>query len=262
MSLLVVVFLIATDSIAASTGQADAGTLRLFVFHDSNANGFQDTGEPPMQGVFIEASSPCGQSQSGETDQDGLIVWDNVCADFWTVTETVPADAEPTTPTTVVTSVQSQEIADVIFGNRYLGNLEILKFEDLNGDGQHQVNDEPPWSGVTINWVSEEINELGSCITDDQGYCHLTDLPVGEYIITEILPPNSTVFEDIQQTAIVRWGVTLKVEFANRKLGDLEILKYEDLNGNGVARCRRATLAGCDHPLGERMGRFRLLRHR
>ena len=60
------------------------------------------------------------------------------------------------------------------------------------------------------------------------------DFPVGEYTITEILPANSIVVGDVEQTVTLAWGETARVEFANRKLGDLEILKYEDLNGNGV----------------------------
>jgi len=44
-----------------------------------------------MEDVFIEASSPCGQSFSGTTAADGSIVWDRCCVGTWSITESVPS---------------------------------------------------------------------------------------------------------------------------------------------------------------------------
>ncbi|MCP4165591.1 MAG: hypothetical protein GY759_06820 [Chloroflexi bacterium] len=207
------------------------GGLTVFKYEDLDGDGQHDDGEPPWEDVDITAESACGQSVSGQTDDDGIVSWSDLCVGAWTVSETVPENSAATTPTTVSTTIASDQTASVTFGNQRLGNLEIFYFEDKNGDGFQDPID-LPWPGVEVTW-SNEWGDTAGCTTDAQGECSYSDLPVGDYEVTASVPVNAVPTLPTLKSPAVVAGETAAVKFAARRLGELRIFKFEDRNGNG-----------------------------
>ena len=216
-----------------NVGNATApGGIEVLKFHDHNGNGQQDAGDAPLKDVHFDASSPCGQTATGDSDDNGSVSWSPLCVGTWSVTETVPTHYRPTTGATATTAVTSDVTSTVLFGNQGLGSLIVFKFEDKNGNGVQDAG-EPAWSGVNVAYENE-YGDSDACTTDDSGLCTFSDVPEGAYTVTETLPPSSAPIISDAFTATIVTGQTVTVTFPNRKLGILDVFKFEDKNGNGV----------------------------
>ena len=208
------------------------GGIEVLKFHDRNGNGVRDPGEGPLRGVRFDASAPCGMTRTGASDDDGAVQWPDLCVGTWTITETEPANYRLTTPGVQTVVVTSNVTSTVIFGNQGLGNLAVVKFEDINGNGVQDPG-EGFWSGVNVVYENE-YGDTDSCTTDQNGECLFELVPEGRYTVTEILPPNSTPTSSDTYTATVQPSATVTVTFPNRRLGFLKIIKFEDVNGSGA----------------------------
>ncbi len=219
------------------------GGLEAFKFEDRDGDGVQDVGEPPLGGVTIHAESTgCGQSMNGVTAADGYVRWPNRCVGSWTVSETPPPGFSPTAAISQTVAVSSQMTTTVRFGNRGIGGLLLRKFEDRDGDGVRDPGD-PPWPGVLMTWNSE-FGGNGACGTDALGECAVPNLPAGAYTVTETLPPSSQAIGGAQRYPAVTAGMTTTVEFANRRLGSLQVHIFFDIDGNGVQDAGEPNEAG------------------
>ena len=125
--------------------------------------------------------------------------------------------------------------ANVTFANRRIGNLRIFKFEDANGN-QLQDAGEGPVQGVTIT-VQSPAGTLSTKTTDLNGLAVWNAIPIGAYRVTETLPAGWQATLPLPPlppaaTATVPFNGTANVTFANRRIGNLRIFKFEDANGN------------------------------
>ena len=208
------------------------GTLTTIVFEDRNGNGQRDPGELVMSNIPIQANSPCGQSINGSTGANGSLTWTERCVGPWTVTETVPADYVPTTPTTVNTTVNSGGVTTVIFGIwRTPGGLEIIKFDDRNGNGQRD-----PGEGLLADVSFAGRSPCGQSkngVTTGVTPLRWPGLCADTWVVTETVPSGYEVTTPATQSTTVRVGMTSTLSFGNRALSQLEIFKFEDNNGNG-----------------------------
>lgn len=212
---------------------APPGGLEVFKFEDQDGDGVRDAGEPPLGGVSIHAESTgCGQSVDGITAGDGFVRWPGRCVGTWTVTETPPAGFTPTTTISQTVMVSSQMTATVQFGNRGLGGLVLRKFEDRDGDGVRDAED-LPWPGILMTW-NNQFGNNGACNANAQGECAFSALPAGAYTVTETLPPFSQSIGSPVRFPTVSAGMTTTVEFANRRLGNLQVHIFFDINGDGI----------------------------
>ena len=216
------------------------GNLRVFKFEDANGNQLQDAGEGPVQGVTITVQSPAGTLSTKTTDLNGLAVWNAIPAGTYRVTETLPAGWQatlplPPLPPAATATVPFNGTANVTFANRRIGNLRIFKFEDANGN-QLQDAGEGPVQGVTIT-VQSPAGTLSTKTTDLNGLAVWNAIPVGAYRVTETLPAGWQATLPLPPlppaaTATVPFNGTANVTFANRRIGNLRIFKFEDANGN------------------------------
>jgi len=122
------------------------------------------------------------------------------------------------------------------------GTVNITKYEDLNGDGIRQ-GDEPGVAGWNFQVTSPNINPLGAPqttghSTDGAGNIELTDVPVGNYTVQELLPsPNPSGWAAtgiMTQTFTLADGQTRNLEFGNARRTSLCGTVFKDLNANHV----------------------------
>ena len=112
------------------------------------------------------------------------------------------------------------------------GSLQIVKFNDRNGNGVRDSG-EPGVPGVLFRLVIQG-QTLGE-ITDQNGEILWSDVPIGSYQVTEVVPPGSVATTPNPVTAQVTANATSTVLFGNRIIpGALEALVYVDINGDGV----------------------------
>jgi YVTN family beta-propeller protein len=208
------------------------GAIEVVKFYDIDGDGVRDAGEPPLD-ITVNASSPCGQSASGNTGPDGTITLSSLCVGTWTVTETVPSGYSPTTPVAATVSVASGMTATVTFGNWALpGALEATKFEDINGNGVQDPG-EPPLD-VYVE-ASASCGEWVSGNTGPDGTISWPDRCVGTWTVTETVPSGYSATLPVVATTTVTSSITSTVTFANWITpGALEVVKFNDRNGNGV----------------------------
>jgi YVTN family beta-propeller protein len=142
------------------------------------------------------------------------------------------------------------------------GNLQVYKFDDFNGNGV-QDPDEGPVPGV---WIQIQPMPGSLCPSDPariptgiDGVALWTDIAIGEYLVTELVPAGREPTLPISGTVTVTIGVTSAITFANRippsaitglvwydpdgdgatdpgepGLGSIPVLLYGDSDGDGL----------------------------
>ena len=180
------------------------------------------------------------ETDSGTTDANGILVFSNKEVGDYTVTETMKSgwhstDPGGTAPYQKPATVPFNDTAVVTFYNEEeIGDLEIFKYEDINGNGAYDSATESGLEGWDLDisgpWA-------GSGTTNSSGYLTFSDIPVGTYTIEEtILSGWRCTDPDAsgQDTADVTTGSIAEVDFGNQELGDLRIFKYHDENNNSA----------------------------
>jgi hypothetical protein len=217
------------------------GTLEIFKFNDLNGNGvYNPTAETPLANWHYHITGPGGYNSSGNTDGSGLIVKTGLAPGNYTVTETVQAGWTVTTANPQTGTVPAEGGKRLNFGNIETetplvqpGNLEIFKFNDLNGNGVYDPTAETPLA----NWHYTITGPGGYSsfgVTDESGLIVLLDLGLGDYTVTETVQPGWTVTTANPQIGTLSEGAGKRLNFGNRQPGVLQIFKFNDLNGNGV----------------------------
>ena len=175
---------------------------------------------------------PSGTTETKLTGADGYAAWNAIPVGSYRITETLPVSWRATLPVVVTTPVTYNTTADVTFANQRLGNLRVFKYEDVNGNGLRDAG-EGPVQGVTVT-VRYPSGATATKLTGADGYAAWNAIPVGSYRITETLPVSWRATLPVVVTTPVTYNTTADVTFANQRLGNLRVFKYEDVNGNGL----------------------------
>ena len=120
---------------------------------------------------------------------------------------------------------------DVTFANQRLGNLRVFKYEDIDGDGQRDAG-EGPVQGIAVT-ARFPSGVTETKLTAADGYTAWNAIPVGSYRVTETLPAGWRAILPPAVVAGVNFNATTDVTFANQRLGNLRVFKYEDIDGDG-----------------------------
>ena len=177
------------------------------------------------------------ESDSGATDANGILLFTDLEVGDYTITETLKSGWHCTDPGASLqkdVTVVFNETAVVTFENEEeIGDLEIFKYEDVNGNGV-QDGGEAGLEGWAFS-ISGPVMDSGT--TNSSGYLTFSDIPVGTYTIEETILPGWRCTDpgaSGQDTADVITGQTATVDFGNQELGDLRIFKYHDENNSGT----------------------------
>jgi YVTN family beta-propeller protein len=210
---------------------AERGNLHVYKFNDVNGDGKQQAGEGPLQDVLVRMRNPYGDIVGKYTGADGWITWDGIAIGDYQLTETVPTGYRATLPVSQPATVNIDATTYVTFANQPLGNLRVFKYEDIDGDGQRDTG-EGPVQGIAVT-VRFPSGTTATQATGADGYTVWNAIPVGSYRITETLPVGWRAILPASISAEVGFNATTDVTFANQRLGNLRVFKYEDLDGDG-----------------------------
>jgi YVTN family beta-propeller protein len=122
------------------------------------------------------------------------------------------------------------------------GNLHVYKFNDINGDGKQQAG-EGPIQGVLVR-MRNPYGDIVGKYTGADGWITWDGIAIGEYQLTESVPPGYRATLPISQPATVNIDATTYVTFANQQLGNLRVFKYEDIDGDGQRDAGEGSVQG------------------
>ena len=177
-------------------GNYVAGSIHAFWFHDLDANGVQDPGEPPHEGVELTLTGIDGKGNAVSfppvlTDAAGQADWLDLDPGVYSLQATLVAPWQPSTPLVVddITVRSRQEwvaqagqadlppesprqemildedgdgVPDLAFGDYLFGSIHGQKFDDANADGV-QNPEEVGANGITI--TLDGVDSIGNVVS-------------------------------------------------------------------------------------------------
>jgi len=232
---------------AANFGNYQTATISGYKWHDLDADGTWDEGEPPLEGWRIQL-----EGQEKRTEADGRYAFEDLRPGTYTVTEVVPegwTQSYPGPPnySHPITVSSGQVVAGTYgeaeppnFGNYTSGGIEGYKWHDLDGNGAWDPG-EPGLVGWTI-----EVEGQGKVTADTQdgGRYSFGNLKPGTYTVREIVPDGwkqsyprnpdeHTVTIISGQIVRGRSGLHESPNFGDFAAALKRGVKFEDLDGDG-----------------------------
>jgi uncharacterized repeat protein (TIGR01451 family) len=246
--------------------EESTGVITVQKFHDLNADGIWDSGEPAIGpdgslfqciselgtlGVLHTAEEPCESTAGGwpvdvsetlpvvSNDYWTPVTIDSLAADTYTITEAgfaewivsaayVDGDNQGATDSVSVTvSGLPNDNHSVVFGNFMLGSIWGVKYEDRDGDGVRDTG-EPGIGGVTIE-LEDSDGIILSTITSADGTFHFEDLMPGSYTLRELLTGQWFASTPASRDIVVLSGAMDDYAFGNYLPADVQVEK----SGNG-----------------------------
>jgi len=194
---------LAPGGVASAAG----GTVSGYKFWDINGNGVRDPDEPGLNGWDIKLEdaqgNDVGSAITGDGDwlagyyeftgiDAGTYTVREVMQDGWRATAQLVNDVddgEASDEQAVVSVGSDGEIATVDFGNNGFGDFVILKYEDANGTGDRDSEEQllGGWE-FTVEWKPFFTTQwLGhwNVVTEGDGRVALDNVPPGNYRVRE-----------------------------------------------------------------------------
>ena len=203
-------------------------------WYDVDGDGELDNDEEGLEGWTIYLDD----NNNGELDDDETFTITDEEGNYsftlpegsYTVAEVPQEGWEQTAPadgTYEVSLAAGESEENLNFGNQALpGEISGSKWHDLNGNGDRDP-DEPGLEGWTIYLDTNENGELDederSTVTDENGEYVFDNVPIGRYIVAEVLQEN--------------WEQTYPLGFVNEptQLTDNDFYEYSpQISGNNV----------------------------
>jgi uncharacterized surface anchored protein len=106
----------------------------------------------------------------------------------------------------------------VTFGNNPLCSLEIVKLDSVTKN---------PLSGAMFDVTKANGEKIGSYRTDASGKILIPDITEGTYVVSETAAPDGYILSAAPQNVNVSGGRLVSVEFLNKPLSGIEIIKLD-----------------------------------
>jgi uncharacterized repeat protein (TIGR01451 family) len=219
-------------------GNTDYASVSVFKFNDRDGDGGWD--EAPLEEGLIRSftlegpAGPSSETTTAATDSSGNLKFEHLKPGTYTLTESALSGwfAGSTWPVTF--TLVGGEAYSIDVPNTEFAKVDVFKFNDLDGDGNW--DDEP---GLAREFRLEGPAGPSSAVvtgtTDADGNLSFTGLKPGSYTLDE-----ETVVGWYQSTSAVpaefdlTGGETKAFQVGNTQYGDLNGIKFNDLNGNGA----------------------------
>ena len=194
------------------------------------------TGEP-LSGVQFRITEVNGSyNELHFTNQNGLIVLENLNPGAYTVTEVKPRDGYVGDDTVYTVYLEENKTTTLELSNLRKPDLFIQKVDSITGSPISGVKFQI-WRG-SDNTKTGEYNDLRIYYTDAQGLIHLEQVETGWYKIKELEPaPGFTVKQPDTQEIYLAAGKDYTVVFENTPKNAIIIEKYDSVTGEPLAGC-------------------------
>jgi protocatechuate 3,4-dioxygenase beta subunit len=237
-------------------------------FHDLNANGIWDVGEPGLANWTIRALQGGNVVATTLTDANGYYYF-LLTPGTYTFEEVCPANSgwrqSVPGPTTTAANCGANKITETLvlgqpshdnnFGNFQNATKSGYKFHDLNANGAWDGN-EPALAGWTIKAFQNNV-EVASTTTDANG-AYSFSLTPGSYSIREVCPANSgwrqsypgpittaaNCGANTHEITLTSGQVDENNNFGNFRNATKSGYKFHDLNANSAWDAGEPALAG------------------
>jgi len=221
-------------------------TITIFKFNDVNGNGQYDLGIDSGMVWTFEVTDPKGVVTTVTTDSSGGVLFTATMAGVYTVEEIPVMGWNPTTPTVQTVTVTSGQAtpSDLYFGNFKCVDVVLFKYEDKNGNGIYD-NDDEPIEGWSINVLNSTDGDPVTLTTDADGkiYLHYCGYE-SSVLVWEIVPegwcqitPQAMYYEfQVTSGTVVNLATELEqyqYDFGNFEFVRITVFKFWDKCSNG-----------------------------
>jgi len=221
-------------------------------FHDKNANGLKNDGEPPLSGWQIQLKDESDNllqtaTTSSDPGKEGVYEFIDLQPGTYRVYEVQQDGWIQTAPEQKYHTVTLSNMPSRgnMFGND-LVRVSGMKFEDLNGNGARDAG-EPGIDGWTIRLMNG-ATEVARTVTAADGSYSFAGVAPGSYTVEEVLQPGWTQSYPPSGTHTITLASgdagASNLDFGNYRATGLSGLKFEDRNGNGAKDAGEPGLAG------------------
>ncbi|MCA9382168.1 hypothetical protein KC660_02045, partial [Candidatus Dojkabacteria bacterium] len=180
-----------------------------------------------------------GWMQTATTGENGTYSFGNVPMGAYMVTETLKDGWMQYEHPDALNVGEGQEVDNVNFGNFKLGEINGVKFNDLNKNGQRDQG-EVGLQYWTIYLKTRE-GDIAKTETDKNGEYSFEGLKKGAYLVCEVMQDGWVITTTGDESDLCEGPFNVdssamfnNVMFGNYQYGHIGIFKFEDVNGNGV----------------------------
>jgi uncharacterized cupredoxin-like copper-binding protein len=199
----------------------------------------------PLQGAKFSVTKANGEVVgSYTTEADGKVLISNLDEGVYVVGEVTAPDGYQIDETPKNVTVTSGKLATVEFVNKPFSGIEILKLDSVS---------KTPLPGAAFTVERSNGEKIGTYKTDVAGKIIVSGLTEGTYIVSETDAPDGYILDAGPQTVIVKSGKLTEVEFTNKPLAGLQIVKLDSVSRQPIAGVEFA-VSKMD---GERVGTFK-----
>jgi uncharacterized surface anchored protein len=174
----------------------------------------------PLAGATFKVERSNGANiGTFRTDGTGKILVGTLTEDTYVVSEAAAPqgyrlDSEPQ-----IIVVQGGKLQSVEFLDKPLSGIEIIKTDEFS---------HAPLTGATFTVERDNGEKIGTYKTDTAGKIIVSDLENGTYIVAETIAPQGYIRDESPKTVIVKSGKLTAVEFTNKPLSGIEIVKTDN----------------------------------
>lgn len=240
----IVVTLVSGGAATANFGDQQVGTISGKVFDDHDGDGVIDANENGIAAVTVTLLNAQGNVIATTTTAgNGNYLFTNVAPGNYTVVETDPVGYASTTLNQVGVYVAPGGAGVANFGDRPVGSVSGIQFNDLNGDGIQNAG-ELGIGGVTISLVDAGGTTIATTTTSSNGAYLFTNVPTGVYTVVAgaISGYVDTTPNVVAVVLLTNSAVT--ANFGDQQTGTISGVVYNDINANGVADGNESGLGG------------------
>jgi parallel beta-helix repeat protein len=216
-----------TTCTVSNTKNLKLGEIRGTVYEDWDGDGkdFESKWEIPLKGwtVYLDTNNNNHQDPgepTATTNAHGQYTFKNVSAGTYHVREVVKSGWIETHPSAAkydVTLSAGQIAKNKNFGNFKLGSISGMKYEDKNGNGKKDKN-ENGLSGWTIQ-LKKGNSVVATVVTDSKGNYSFANLGPGTYALAEVMKAGWKQTDRPQPVRIVSDKDAKNKNFGNKQTG-------------------------------------------
>jgi len=198
----------------------------------------------PLSGAMFTVDKANGERiGSYKTDSAGKILIPDLSEGTYVISETAAPDGYILNESPKSVNISGGKLVSVEFLNKPLSGIQIIKTD---------ASTHAPLPGAAFTVERANGEKVGSYKTDTAGKIIVSGLAEGTYIVSETIAPDGYILDAQPQTVIVTSDKITTVEFSNKPLAGLQIIKID----SGTRQPIAGVTFSVSKMSGERVGEF------